>query len=370
MYGILKALGELGACISFMAQDLASVHPYTRRLQDAEVDVMYGSLNVNAELAKIGPRLRMAVLSRPHPASRWLDTVRELAPAAMVVYDTVDLHWLRQARRDAGAEQTVRGKDSNPVEATSPAARALRELELAMIRATDVTFVTSESERMQVERDVPGATVLVIPMVHEVATAPLGPSGRSGVLFVGSFAHSPNIDAAVRLVRDVMPLVWQRLPRLTVTIVGADAPAEVQALASPLVDVAGWVEDLQPLLDANRMLVAPLTYGAGLKGKVTQALAAGLPVVTTPVGAEGLAGLDSRVLVGDHPATLAAHVVRLCEDDGLWRRLATVGRALIAETCSPQLIRDRLASVLETGNCGTRRSPLPSARAVGVSTSA
>jgi glycosyltransferase involved in cell wall biosynthesis len=197
-------------------------------------------------------------------------------------------------------------------------------------------------------------------MVHDVAVVPPGPSTRGGVLFVGGFRHPPNVGAAVSLIRDVMPLVWQRLPRLTVTIVGADAPAEVQALASPLVDVAGWVEDLQPLLDVSRMLVAPLAYGAGLKGKVTQALAAGLPVITTPVGAEGLSGLESRVLIGDDPATLAAHVIRLCEDDALWRKMATEGRALIAETCSPQVIRRRLASVLELANRGMLPSSLPS----------
>jgi GT2 family glycosyltransferase/glycosyltransferase involved in cell wall biosynthesis len=373
MLGILEALSALGSRVTFMGDNLACVQPYTRILQAAGIEVMYGSVNVNAELATIGPRLSMAILSRPHPASRWLDTVREFAPAATVVYDTVDLHWLRQARQDgAGTLEmvTVGENGSAPVEATTPKARALRELELAMIRATDVTFVTSEAERSQVERDVPGAKVLLIPNVHEIAVAPPGPADRGGVLFVGSFAHPPNIGAAVRLVRDVMPLVWQRLPNLTVTIVGADPPAEVQALASPLVDVAGWVKDLQPLLDASRVLVAPLWYGAGLKGKVTQALAAGLPVVTTPVGAEGMAGLDRCVLVGNDPATVAAHVIHVSKDDELWRHMATAGRALIAETCSPAVIRERLAPVLEVHDRATLWSPLSSRRHVsGSSTS-
>jgi hypothetical protein len=146
MLGILDALADLGARISFMADNLASVQPYTRRLQEVGVEVMYGNVAVRAELATIGPRLSMAVLCRPHPASRWLDTVREFAPGAMAVYDTVDLHWLRQARQDAvGIEKliAVRDNGSRSVEATTPKARALRELELAMIRATDVTFVTS-----------------------------------------------------------------------------------------------------------------------------------------------------------------------------------------------------------------------------------
>ena len=149
------------------------------------------------------------------------------------------------------------------------------------------------------------------------------PHARSGLLFVGGFEHPPNTGAAVTLVRDMMPLVWRELGPVPVTIVGADPPAEVRELAGPEVDVAGWVDDLRPLYDTARVMVAPLHYGAGMKGKVTQSLAAGLPIVTTAVGAEGLGAVDGRdMLIAEDPAGLAAAVVRLVRDDDLWSELS------------------------------------------------
>jgi glycosyltransferase involved in cell wall biosynthesis len=197
-----------------------------------------------------------------------------------------------------------------------------------------------------------GAKVFVVPNVNQVRADVLPAGGREGVLFVGGFEHLPNIDGARALVGDVMPLVWRDLPDVPVKIVGPDPPESVSALASSRVDVAGWVPDLDPLLDSARVLVAPLTYGAGLKGKVTQALAHGLPVVTTSVGAEGLDAVDGEhMLIAEAPADLAARVLRVLLDDGLWDRLSRSGQVLIADSCSPEVVRERLRAVLEELRC-------------------
>jgi O-antigen biosynthesis protein len=348
MLNIMQALRGLGARVTFMPDNLAAVEPYTRNLQRMGIEVLYGQFHLNAVMATIGPGLGLAILSRPHSASRWLDTVREFAPSATVVYDTVDLHWLREGRRSAvGSAVSTPGANNGSVGSLAPKAAALRHLELAMVRATDATFVVSNCERAQVEEDVPGSNVIVIPTVHDVEPYVSPPEDRSGVLFVGGFEHPPNIDAAVCLVREVMPAVWRELGSVRVTIVGSSPPPEVRALASPLVDVTGWVEDLQPLLDQSRLMVAPLRYGAGLKGKITQALAAGLPVVTTPVGAEGLDGRDEEfILVAEGSQELAAHALRVYRDDELWRSLSRAGRALIAEQCSTEVVSERLNRLL------------------------
>ncbi len=349
MLNIMRAIIELGARVTFMPDNLAPTQPYTRILQRMGIEVLYGALNVNAELATIGPRLRAVILSRPQIASRWLDIVREFAPSATVAYDTVDLHWLREARRSAIGSTPGGGLSANngSVSSIGPKAEALREIELAMIRATDTTLVVSDSERTQVERDVPDAKVLVVPNIHEVEQYVMPPEERSGILFVGGFEHQPNVDAAICLVRDVMPTVWRELGDVQVTIVGPHAPSEVQTLASPLVDVAGWIDDLQPLLEGSRLMVAPLRYGAGMKGKITQALAAGLPVVTTSIGAEGLEGHDEEcLLVADDPKGLATHTIRAWRDDELWRHLSRTGQELIAERCSTEVVSEQLSHLL------------------------
>jgi GT2 family glycosyltransferase/glycosyltransferase involved in cell wall biosynthesis/SAM-dependent methyltransferase len=348
MLNIMRALLGLGARVTFMPDNFTPLQPYTRVLQRLGIEVLYGQLNANAELATIGPRLNTVILSRPHVASRWLDLVREFAPSATVAYDTVDLHWLREARRSAIGTSPVSLDTSNGhLPMLPPKAEALRQLELAMIRVADITLVVTDSERVQVERDVPGASVLLMPTIHDVEPYVPSPEGRSGILFVGGFEHPPNSDAAIRLVNEVMPAVWREFGDIRVTIVGSHPPPEVQTLASSLVDVTGWVEDLQPLLDSSRLMVAPIRYGAGMKGKITQALAAGLPVVTTPVGAEGLEGHDKEcLLVAEDPQELADHALRVYRDEELWLSLSRAGQELITERCSTEVVAERLSQLL------------------------
>jgi glycosyltransferase involved in cell wall biosynthesis len=226
-----------------------------------------------------------------------------------------------------------------------------------MIRACDATVVVSEQEGKQVEHDVPGTRLVVLPTVHEVEHHVAPPEGRAGILFVGGFEHLPNVDAAVSLVRQVMPIVWSELGDVQVSIVGSGPPPEVKALASPRVRVEGWVENLEPLLARSRLMLAPLRFGAGMKGKITQCLAVGLPVVTTPVGAEGLTGISdeghgrdpssSLMLIGEDPRELASAVIQLYSDDELWRCLSVNGQAFIAENCSMKIISERLRDLID-----------------------
>lgn len=351
MLNVMEALLDLGARVTFMPDNLAPIEPYTGILQEKGVEVMYGALDIRAEMATIGPKLALAILSRPHQASRWLDVVREFAPSATIAYDTVDLHWLREARKAAmcaSAPSTLLSNNGSvDLEQIPPKAKVLRELELALIRATDMTVVVSETEGRQIEADVTGTKLVVIPTVYKVEPFVPPPADRSGILFVGGFEHPPNIDAAIRLVKDVMPLVWRELGDVEVTIVGSKPPPEVQALATPVVDVLGWVEDLRPLLERSRAMVVPLSYGAGLKGKITQSLAVGLPVVTTPVGAEGFEDAGDCMLVARDARELADHVIRVCREDELWQRLSQAGQVLVAEHCSPELITRRFAELLD-----------------------
>ncbi len=345
---MIEALQGLGARVTLLPDNFHPLEPYTTALERSGVEVFHGPVDIRGELAEAGPSLALAILCRPTIASRWLDLVREYAPAARAVYDTVDLHWLRETRRRL-PEYVDDGARRIPPQAT-----VLRELEHALIRSVDVTFAVSDVERRQIEADLPGAEVRVVPTVHELERDVPAPEGRSGVLFIGGFEHHPNVGAALRLIRDIMPLVWREFGDVPVTIVGADAPPEICALASARVDVAGWVEDLGPLLRRSRVMVAPIVYGAGLKGKVTQSLAAGLPVVTTPVGAEGLGVEDGdRLLVGATDDDLAARTIAVLRDNELWTSLSRGGQQLVAEHCSPAHMRDSLAELLDP------QSPFP-----------
>jgi GT2 family glycosyltransferase len=344
---MIGALSDLGCRVTLFPEDLHMVLPYTLELMSAGIEVFYGDVNVPERIAEIGPELAMVITCRPHTTSKWLDLIRECAPSATVVYDTVDLHWLREARRAAlgdGSEPVAPG--SEPL-VMAPKAVALREIELALIRATDATLVVSPEERAQVEADVPEATVRVVPNVNLLREHVAGPEGRSGLLFIGGYEHTPNVESAQRLVERVMPRVWAQNPEVKVTLIGGSVPAEVQQLASPRVDVVGWVENVEPLFGSALAMVAPLSYGAGLKGKVTQALAQGLPVVTTPIGAEGLDAVDGhQLLIGSNDDQLARRILRLLDDPELWGDLSRAGQELAAARCSPELVAAVLAELL------------------------
>jgi GT2 family glycosyltransferase/SAM-dependent methyltransferase/glycosyltransferase involved in cell wall biosynthesis len=337
MYHLIRNLLELGWRVTLIPDNFAPTEPYTSELQGLGVEVLYGAVNVALNIAEHGPRTRLAILSRPYVAPRYLHLVRQHAPAARVAYDTVDLHYLREQRR---AEL-----EGNP---TTKKAEGFKELELGLARASDVTLVVSEQESEHLRAEVPGLDVEVVPLANEVWPVVPPRSGRSGLLFVGGFAHDPNVDAALYLVRVIMPLVWREFPGVGLTLVGGNPPAEVRALASSGVAVPGWIPDLRPLLESSVANVAPLRYGAGVKGKVTESLGAGLPVVTTPLGAEGLGAVDGEdLLVAADPEAFAAHVVRLLRDEEHWHALSAAGQDLVRRTSSVEAQRAALRRLLE-----------------------
>lgn len=352
--GMLETLLELGCRVSFLPDNLHPTAPYTGWLQQMGIEVMSGPLNVTDELIRLGNDLELVIVSHPEPASRLIEVLRRVTPRARIVYDTVDLHWVRETRHEQvrrGADAALPGTVIEPLGAT---AVALRGMETELIRASDAALVVTEEERRLVQADTPGKSVYVVPTVHSVRR-PVPPlAAREGVVFVGGFEHPPNIDAAVRLVKRIMPPVWERFGEVSVKIVGGSAPSQLKRLGSERVEITGWVQEIAPLLDGARALVAPISFGAGLKGKITQALAYGLPVVTTPIGAEGLPADDDFMLVADDDDTLAEQVVRVLGDDQLWLQMSEAGQKIVADLCSPEVMTARLGDLLADLQCLSR----------------
>jgi GT2 family glycosyltransferase/glycosyltransferase involved in cell wall biosynthesis len=336
MSHVVDTLAELGCRITFLPDGPVADDRYRRSLQDAGVEVLEPGSELAAYLAAAGGRTRLAILSRPYVASRYLHIVREHAPGARVAYDTVDLHYVREQRRAEVEGNANRAK-----------AAGLRELELALARACDVTLTVSEAERQTLLAEEPGLDIAILPNAHEPWTEVPPRGGRAGVLFVGGFAHGPNAGAALELATQVMPAVWAEIDDVRLTIVGANPPLELAALADDRIEVRGWVPDLDPLIGGSVATVAPLRYGAGVKGKVTESMAAGLPVITTAVGAEGLEVEHGRdILVGDTAADLARLIVELYRDAELWSRISGAGRDFAARTASPATLRPVLERLL------------------------
>jgi glycosyltransferase involved in cell wall biosynthesis len=147
--------------------------------------------------------------------------------------------------------------------------------------------------------------------------------------------------------REVHPLVRERLNAAELTIIGADAPRSLRRLATDGARFVGQVEDLAPYFSAARLSIAPIRYGAGIKGKIQTSLALGVPVVTTSAGAEGMPISDGRgALIADGPHAFAEAVVRLHSEAELWRSLADAGRLATVEHYSPGRAEDILSRIV------------------------
>ncbi len=226
-------------------------------------------------------------------------------------------------------------------------AEEYKELELSLGWACDATIVVSEVEKELLHQESPYLKVYVIPNIHEVHRSANPFSSRRDLLFVGHFGHPPNEDGMLYFVKEVLPAIKEAEPDLKLYVVGNNPGSAVRALAAPDVIVTGWVKDLTPFFESCRVFVAPLRYGAGVKGKVGQSLSYGLPVVTTSIGAEGMGLVDGRdVLIGDTAQDFARQVIRLYSDEALWTSIAQNSLAYIEKFCTPEVIKKRIEEVL------------------------
>jgi O-antigen biosynthesis protein len=225
----------------------------------------------------------------------------------------------------------------------------MRALERHAIASADLAVAITEEEAGELRGLTRAAKVAVLPNVHLPREDDAPPfAERSGLVFMGNYAHSPNVDAVGILVREVMPRLWERRPDLVLSVVGRGFPSELFRHLDARVIARGWVADLEQLIDASALLVAPLRFGAGLKGKIGFALARGLPVVTTNVGAEGFpadAGLTTCA-VGDWQA-FADRTLELLELEGLWSRPAAQGIEVTRRDFAPSVALERLRWILE-----------------------
>jgi glycosyltransferase involved in cell wall biosynthesis len=145
---------------------------------------------------------------------------------------------------------------------------------------------------------------------------------RRDIVFVAGFGHPPNEDAALWFVREILPLIRGEVPDVHLSIIGSNPTEPVRALVGDGIAVFANVTDaeLETAYDRARVAVVPLRCGAGVKLKVVEALHAGVPLVTTPVGAQGLPGLFQVVAVEDDAALFAAAAIALLRDDALWQK--------------------------------------------------
>jgi len=313
MISLMRALLAEGMVVKFWPQNLRGTPAYTAALQQMGVEVFHGphAPSFSGWIAEHGAELDCVLVSRPDVAEAFLPDLRRHVAAPLLYYGH-DLHFRRIALE---AEQL--GDGTMRREASRMQAR-----ERAIWRQVDAVLYLSDEEAAIASALEPGITARAVqPYGFTDFAAPRPGVAGTDILFVAGFAHPPNEDAAVWFVESILPLIQARVPEARLAVVGSNPSLCVRALVRPGVTLHANVAEAS-LLDCYRrarVAVVPLRFGAGVKLKVVEALREGVPLVTTPVGAQGLPGLASVASVAVGAESFAEAVVALLQDDALWR---------------------------------------------------
>jgi len=317
----IRMLQTLGFKVVFCPHDEDYAPHYTNVLQQQGVECLYYTYTDTSKehLQRFGASYDLVLLHRVHFAALEIDNVRKYCRKARVLFNTVDLHYIREARQ-AELEQSKERAN---------AARLTRKLEFMMMRKSSATIVISEHERAIVRRARPRVRVAAIPYMRAVADNIAPFRERRDILFVGNFRFAPNIDAVHYFLQDIWPRLRVALPDAGFLVVGGDMPEQLLALRTEGVSLLGYVEDLTAVLDRCRITVAPLRFGAGIKGKIGTSLCHGVPCVATPLAAEGMDLMDrEEIMLAADPEAFAQAIVAIYRDEALWTRVSNKGLAL------------------------------------------
>ena len=359
LYELLKFMHQIGCSVDLLLHYQKAAHSainlsasdlerYEEALRQIGVRLIYGAEQGLAELVTAGYRYGIVWLNFPEVAYEYLPWIRAHAVNAHVIFDSIDLHHLRFAR-----EAEILG-DPKLLEL----AAHYRRIEHVCASCADVTVAITERERALLMELAPESHVEVVPNVHEITTHVPAYSERKHLFFIGGFSHRPNVDAVLYFATEVFPSIRREIPDIEFLIVGSNMPDSIRALDGSGIRAIGYVEDPSPYFHTSRLFVVPLRYGAGMKGKLGQALSYGLPSVTTTIGAEGMhLEHGQHALIADTPDAFASAVLSLYRNPILWAQLSTNGLNHLDRLFSPRSVKHKLKSLLSGSSSRLRLFP-------------
>ena len=256
-------------------------------------------------------------MHRPLIFNKYFDFVKKNNDKVKIVFDMVDFHYIRMKR-----EAEIKNNTKLLIEA-----KRFLDIEVNNCKKADKIIVISESDRQNLlpfyQEE---SKMVVIGNIHDIIENNpnfLDFNNRKDLLFVGSFEHLPNIDALIYLKNEIMPLVWKKDPEIKVVVIGSKPTQEVLNLNSTNFNVLGYVADLSPYFNSSRLFIAPLRYGAGIKGKIGQSMEFKLPLLTTAIGAEGFDFGDLKeYIVASEPNDFAQKIDLIYSNENLWNKIS------------------------------------------------
>jgi hypothetical protein len=314
----IRLLQALGFKCTFVPVNMAWLAHYTEQLQRMGVECLYSpfATSVQAVIEQRGSEFDLVYITRYNVAEQCVDALRKFAPQAKVVLNNADLHFLRELRAGlAAASQEVIARSVQT-----------RDKELAVMRRADLVLSYTDVEKAVIQsHNLDSTRVARCPWVVDVVPRVPGFEARRDIAFLGGFNHHPNAEAVEWFVAKVMPLLSEAIPDVRFRVYGSFIPKSLSELAEKEENVVieGWVPSVRQVYDNCKVFVAPLRSGAGIKGKVVDALAHGVPCVLSPVAAEGIAARDGvDVFIADSPDVWVKAIATLYSDMGVWNDMS------------------------------------------------
>jgi len=308
----LQAMVEQGLNVKFLPANFFPHEPYTSELQQLGVEVLVGesyARHWKQWFSDNQQHIDVIYLHRPHITEDFIDFLSSLKNRPKLIYFGHDLHYLRIGRQ----------AQLNHDKKVEKEASEWKDREFEIFQKVDKVFYPSQTEVDEIKAEMPDIDVSAIPLylINKPAPGQYQHEHRDDLLFVGGFAHPPNIDAVRWFVKQVLPKVLEQIPTLRFHIVGSKVPESIKELESDNVLVHGFLteDELIALYGKVKMSVVPLRYGAGVKGKILEALQAGIPIVTTPIGGEGIPEAENVMVISETPETMSEHIVTLYQDE-------------------------------------------------------
>jgi GT2 family glycosyltransferase/glycosyltransferase involved in cell wall biosynthesis len=324
----MRLLQSLGFKVTFVPENFAYMGQYTEALQRLGIEVIYAPFEYNMQsfLEKRGSEFDVAYITRYYVAKSHLSLVRQYAPRAKVLFCNADLHFLREIREAI---------EKNDPELLNHA-NLIRDEELAVMRQVDVALSYNPIEHAVILSHNTHATKTVTcPWVVDIKDTVPSFADRADIAFLGGFGHPPNKAAVLFFIDQVMPILRYQLPEAKFRVYGSNVPEELEKLACDDVVIEGYIEDVADIYDTCRVFVAPLLTGAGIKGKVIDGLAHGIPSVLSPIAAEGTPlrhGLE--VMIAENAQEWADAVTELYSEQKVWEQMSAAAQQFAAQNYS------------------------------------
>lgn len=251
----------------------------------------------------------------PNSLKKYLGRIQKNLKNTTTIFDMVDIHFLRYKR----------ALEIHPRK-TSLLKRYKKyfSIETQIAKNVDLVVAISEVEKKIMSEYLDPEKIITISNVHYPKVNPADLKSfesRNDLVFIGS-AHTPNIDAIHYICQEIMPIVWEKLPDANLKIVG-NVNEHIKDINHPNVHFLGYVESIDAIFNESKMMVAPLRYGAGVKGKIGQAFEYYLPVVTTEIGAEGMFLKNGEnALITNDAISFAQNIIELYQNKELWEKLS------------------------------------------------